>query len=262
MARDLLVEHREAGVVVVTLDRPDRRNAMTTEMTASFGQAMDELRSDPSVRCVVITGAGGAFCSGGEVSFLENGRGAGFPELRYRMVSFYRTWLQVRDLEVPTIAAINGQAIGAGLCLALACDLRYAAEDATLAAPFTSLGLHPGMAATWLLPEVASLAVAREMLLAGRTVKGSGAVQLGIVNRAFRREEVLAEALRVASGIAAKAPVATRLTKVALAGGGHASMEAALLWESAAQPATMTIEDLLEGLAAERERRSPRFRGR
>lgn len=247
---------------MITLDCPDRRNAMTSEMTESFGQAMEELRRDPSVRCVVLTGSGNAFCSGGDVSWLESGHGAGFQELRYRMVSFYRTWLQVRDLEVPTVAAINGPAVGAGLCLALACDLRYAAEDATFAAPFTSLGLHPGMAATWLLPEVASIAVARELLLAGRTVKGAEAVQLGMVNRAFRREAVLAEALQVATGIAAKAPIATRLTKVALAGGGHASMEAALLWESAAQPVTMTTEDLLEGLAAQREKRLPHFRGR
>ena len=109
--------------------------------------------------------------------------------LRSRMLPFYRTWLAIRDLEVPTIAAVNGAAIGAGLAVALACDLRYAAEDAKLGVPFTALGMHPGMATTYLLPEVAGLAVARELLLTGRIVTGAEAAASGLVDpgRAARR---------------------------------------------------------------------------
>ena len=163
---------------------------------------------------------------------------ASVDELRERMLPFYRTWLAVRDLEVVTIAAINGPAIGAGLALALACDLRYAAEDAKLAVPFTALGMHPGMATTWLLPEVAGLAVAREMLLTGRVVTGAEAVRLGLVNArsaargARRGPPVAADGRRGGA-------VATRLTKMALVSGGHASFEAALQWEALAQPVTL-----------------------
>jgi enoyl-CoA hydratase len=258
---DLRVERRHGGVVMLTLALPERRNMMSAAMTASWGEAMAGLRADPSVRAVVVTGEGSAFCSGGDVSWIGATPDASVAELRARMLPFYRTWLAVRELEVVTIAAINGAAIGAGLALALACDLRYAAQDAKLAVPFTSLGMHAGMATTYLLPEVAGLAVAREMLFTGRVVTGAEAVSLGLVNRAFPREDVLEATLQVAEAVAAAAPVATRLTKVALLDGGHASFDAALQWEALAQPITLATADLKEGLAAQRERRAPRFTG-
>jgi enoyl-CoA hydratase/carnithine racemase len=249
------------GVVLVTLDLPDRRNMMSAAMTASWGRAMAELRADPSVRAVVVTGAGSAFCSGGDLSWIGAEPDAGVGDLRARMLAFYRTWLSVRGLEVPTIAAVNGPAVGAGLAVALACDIRYAAEDARLGAPFTALGMHPGMATTWLLPEVAGPAVARDLLLTGRMVTGAEAVGLGLVSRAVPVAEVLPAALEAAAAVAATAPVASRLTKAALAGGGHASFEAALEWEGLAQAVTLATADLQEGLAAARERRAPRFTG-
>ena len=259
---DLRVERRDSGVVTLTLALPDRRNMMSAAMTASWGEAMAGLRADPSVRAVVVTGEGSAFCSGGDVSWIGESPDASVDELRERMLPFYRTWLAIRELEVVTIAAINGAAIGAGLALALACDLRYAAEDAKLAVPFTALGMHAGMATTYLLPEVAGLAVAREMLLTGRVVTGAEAVGLGLVNRAVPREDVLETALQAAEAVAAAAPIATRLTKVALLGGGHASFDAALQWEALAQPVTLATADLQEGLAAQRERRAAKFTGR
>jgi enoyl-CoA hydratase len=249
-------------VVVVTLDLPERRNMMSAAMTASWRRVMAELREDRAVRAVVVTGAGSAFCSGGDLSWIGAEPDAGVDDLRTRMLRFYRTWLSVRDLEVPTIAAVNGPAVGAGLAVALACDLRYAAEDARLGVPFTALGMHPGMATTWLLPEVAGLAVARELLLTGRMVTGAEAAAMGLVNRAVPGDRVLGEALAVAAAVAATAPVASRLTKRALASGGHASFEAALEWEALAQPVTLATEDLQEGLRAQRERRPPRFTGR
>jgi enoyl-CoA hydratase len=260
--QDLRVEPRDGGVVLVTLDLPDRRNAMSEPMTASWATLMTDLRADTDVRCVVVTGAGSAFCSGGDVSWIGSEPEATVDALRSRMLPFYRSWLTVRDLEVPTIAAINGAAIGAGLVLALACDLRYAAADARLAVPFTSLGMHPGMATTWLLPEVVGLPVARDLLFTGRSVTGKEAATLGMVNAAVPGEELLDKALEVADGIARNAPIATRLTKIALAGGGHATYDAALQWEALAQPLTLATRDLHEGLTALRERRPPSFEGR
>ena len=258
---DLRVERPSDGVALVTLDLPARRNMMSAAMTASWGRVMAGLRADPGVRVVVVTGAGSAFCSGGDVSWIGAEPEATVDALRSRMLPFYRTWLAVRELEVPTIAAVNGAAIGAGLAVALACDLRYAAAEARLSAPFTMLGMHPGMATTYLLPEVAGLAVAREMLLAGRVVTGAEAAGFGLVNRAVPRDEVLPTALAAAAAVASAAPIATRLTKRALLGGGHPTFDAALEWEALAQPVTLATADLQEGLRAQREKRAPTFTG-
>ncbi|WP_329241365.1 enoyl-CoA hydratase-related protein [Actinoallomurus sp. NBC_01490] len=262
MTEKLRVDRRPDGIVVLTLDDPARRNAMSETMTSAWRETVAGLREDAGVRCVVVTGAGSAFSSGGDLGWIAGRGRVDVPPLRDHMLAFYRTWLAVRDLEVPTVAAVNGAAVGAGLCLALACDLRYAASDAKLVAPFTRLGIHPGMAATYLLPEAGGLPLAREMLFTGRVVTGEEAAAHGLVNRAVPREDVLGVALEIAGRIAEAAPVATRLTKAALADGGQPSLEAALRWESLAQPVTMASEDLAEGIAAQREKRTPRFTGR
>lgn len=254
--------HDPSGVVTLTLDNPERRNAMSAAMTASWVRAITALRAMPEVRAVIVTGSGDAFCSGGDTRWIGSEPDADPAALRMRMLPFYRAWLSVRELEVPTIAAINGPAIGAGLCLALATDLRYAAAEATLSVPFTRLGMHAGMAATWLLPQVAGVPVARELLLTGRALSGTQAAEAGLVNRAFPAGSLAAEVAAIAADIAGCAPIATRLTKVALAAGGAASLEAAIQWEALAQPVTLATSDLQEGLAAARERRPPRFIGR
>ena len=258
----LRVERPLAGVAVVTLDNPDLRNAMSDEMTASWVAAMAELAGDRSLRAVVVTGEGSAFCSGGNTSWIASEPDATVDELRARMLPFYRSWLSIRTLEVPTIAAINGAAIGAGLCLALACDLRYAAAGAKLGVPFVKLGMHAGMGGTHLLPEVVGEAHARDLLLTGRVVDAEEALRLGLVSRVLEPASFHDEVLGIAAGIAATAPIASRLTKLALVDGGHADLEAALQWEAMAQPITLATEDLQEGIRASREKRAPEFRGR
>jgi enoyl-CoA hydratase len=250
------------GVVLVTLDLPERRNAMSEPMTRSWDAVMGGLADDASVRAVVVTGRGRAFCAGGDFSWLGATPDADVPSLRARMSTFYRAWLSVRDVPVPTIAALNGAAIGAGLAVALACDIRVAADDAQLAVPFTSLGLHPGMGTTWLLRQAVGDTLARDMLLTGRALTGAEGALHGLVSRSVPVERVLDTALAAAGQVAAAAPVATRLTKAALASGGPQSFEAAVAWEALAQPVTLAMDDLHEGLAAARERRVPRFTGR
>ncbi|MEO6509473.1 MAG: enoyl-CoA hydratase-related protein [Nocardioides sp.] len=258
----LRIDRPSDGVVLLTLDQPEQRNAMSDEMTRAWVTAVSDIAGDRSVRAVVVTGAGSAFCSGGNTSWIASDPDATVDELRTRMLPFYRDWLALRSLEVPTLAAVNGPAIGAGLCLALACDIRYAATSARLAAPFVRLGMHPGMAATWLLPEVVGLAAARDLLLTGRTVDAEEALRLGLVSRVVADDRLLDESLAAAAVIAGTAPVASRLTKLALADGGHATYEAALQWEALAQPLTLATEDLQEGVRAAREKRTPEFRGR
>lgn len=257
----LRLERPSDGVALLVLDNPDQRNAMSDEMTRSWVAAVDALAADRSVRAVVVTGEGSAFCSGGDLGWLASEPDAGVDALRERMLPFYRAWLSIRRLEVPTIAAVNGPAIGAGLCLALACDLRFSTERARMGVPFTQLGLHPGMAGTYLLPEVVGLAAARDLFLTGRLVAGEEARALGLVSRVMPAETFLEEVLEIAGEIAAAAPIATRLTKLALLDGGHAARESALQWEALAQPVTMATADLQEGIAAAQQKRAPRFRG-
>jgi len=258
----LHVTRRDDGVVLLTLALPDRRNAMTGELTSAWAATVASLRGDRSVRAIVVTGEGTAFCAGGDLSWIAESPDLDVNAIRDRMLPFYRTWLSIRDLEAPSVAAINGHAIGAGLCLALACDLRYAARGAKLSAPFTSLGMHAGMAATYLLPEVVGLARARELLLTGRAVDADEAERIGLVNGVVDADGLLDEALTVASRIASAAPIATRLTKAGLRSGGHPTLEDALQYEALAQPVTFATDDLREGLAATRERRRPSFTGR
>ena len=262
---DLRAELREASgrrIAVVTLDLPDRRNSMSTAMTASWVRLMGLLRTDEALAAVVVTGAAPAFSAGGDLSWIVKDPDDSVSELRDRMLTFYRSWLSIRDLEVPTIAAVNGAAIGAGFAVALACDIRYAAADAKLGVPFTSLGLHPGMATTWSLPNIAGHAVARDLLLTGRIVTGAEAVGLGLVSQALPTDEVLPAGIAAAERIAAAAPVATRLTLQALRDGVHASFDDALQWEALAQAVTLTTEDLHEGIAAAAAKRPPTFHGR
>lgn len=249
------------GVALLTLDHPEMRNAMSDEMTASWVRAVDELAADPALRVVVVTGAGPAFCSGGNTSWIASEPDATVDRLRGRMLPFYRAWLSIRRLEVPTIAAVNGAAIGAGLCLALACDLRYAAAGARLGAPFVKLGMHAGMGGTHLLPEVVGQAHARDLLLTGRLVDADEALRLGLVSRVLDADTFLEEVLATAVEIAATAPIASRLTTLALRDGGHPDLEAGLQWEALAQPVTLATEDLQEGIRASREKRAPVFRG-
>ena len=258
----LRLERPRDGVAVLTLANPDQRNAMSEQMTSSWVSAIGELESDRSVRVVVVTGEGSAFCSGGNTSWIASEPDATVDQLRERMLPFYRAWLSIHRLEVPTIAAINGAAIGAGLCLALACDIRYAAAGARMGLPFVQLGMHAGMGGTYLLPEAIGAAHARDLLLTGRIVGAEEALGLGLVSRVIEPDAFRTEVLAAAEGIAGTAPIPSRLTKLALADGGHADLETCLQWEALAQPLTLATADLQEGIRAAREKRRPAFEGR
>jgi enoyl-CoA hydratase len=269
MTAPLLRVEREGGVAVVTFDDPERRNAMSQAMGETFAARMAELRDDESLRALVLTGAGGAFSAGGDLSMIgsraEQGAGgesSAADRIRATMRSFYELFLSVRDLPCPTVAAINGHAIGAGLCVALACDLRIAAEDAKLALNFTRLGLHPGMGATWTLPRIVGPAIAAELLYTGRVFTGAEAARLGVVSRAVPRDQTLAEGLALARAIAAAAPLAVRGVKRSLRVTAGADLPAQLDVEAREQALCFATLDVREGLAAVREKREPRFEGK
>ena len=249
------------GVRLLTLALPKLRNAMTAELTEAWTNAIEDIKADPQVRAVVITGEGPVFCAGADLSWLgQLDPGEGGPDyLRERMLPFYRAWLAARDLSVPVVAAINGPTIGAGIALALSCDLRYAAPTATFRASFIQVGTHGGMAANWLLAEAVGLSRAREMLFTGREITADEALTWGMVSGIHN--DVLGGAIDVAERIAAAAPIATRLTKAGI-NRLPATLDAALQWDALAQPLTMATEDIQEGIRAIHERRAPSFKGR
>lgn len=269
MSDRLVLLERDEAVATLVLNDPERRNAMSEAMGEAFVARTAELARDPGVRAVIVTGAGGAFASGGDLAMIQ-GRAdlaAARPEHARRVVgdamrSFYRLFLSVRELPCPTLAALNGSAVGAGLCLALACDVRIASATARLGLNFTALGLHPGMGATWTLPRLVGPARAAELLYSARLLSGEEAAAIGLVNRAVPAEQLMAVARELAAEFAATAPLANRAVKRALARTEGASLEDQLAFEAEEQAASFATRDVQEGLAAARERRRPRFEGR
>jgi len=258
---DLVKLERQGHIATLTLNDPDRRNVMTREMGEVLQGRVAELRDDASVRAVIVTGAGKAFAAGGDFSMLEilaeRGRKGGEADrIAAEMRSFYGLYLSVRDLPCPTIAAIGGAAMGAGLCFALACDIRIVSSAARLALNFGSLGLHPGMGATWSVPRLVGPALAAELLYSGRVIPPDEAVRTGLVNRAVAPEDVLPAAQELANQIAAAAPIAIRGIKRALAASPDASLEHQLSIEASEQSVCFASQDVQAGLAAARERRT------
>lgn len=252
---------RDGHVATLVFNDAARKNAMTPELGDALRAAVTTLKGDDGVRAVVLTGAGGAFSAGGDLRMLERLRVATRDESRAHMRAFYARYLSILELDVPTIAAIEGPAIGAGLCVALACDLCIVDEDAKLALNFAALGLHPGMGATYLAPHRVGHARAAELLLTGRRFDGREAAAMGMALRAVPTARVRDEALALARSIAANAPLAVRALKRTLAVDPDA-LEKALAYEAEQQSVSYASEDLGEGLAAAAQRRAPAFTGR
>jgi enoyl-CoA hydratase len=257
---------RDGHVATLTLNRPAARNAMSPAMGDELVRACDELRRDANARVVIVTGAGKAFSSGGDLAMLA--RDAGLesdgeaPTMAGSPRDFYTRFLAVRSLPMPTIAAINGHAIGAGLCFALACDLRIAVDEAKMGMTFTRLGIHPGMGATFLLPRLVGTARACELFFTGRVFDAAEAERLGIVNRVVPRAELDAAARRMAEEIASAGPVAVRMVKRAIYRGTEHTLDEMLDFESLQQAMTFKTEDAREGIRAIMEKRDPRFEGK
>ncbi len=265
----LLLLEVDDGVATLTFNDPARLNAMTEEMGRAIAARSRELAERDDVRAVILTGAGRAFSAGGDLDMLErmNAQGRDDPggptRERHRafMRGFYGLYLSILDLPQPTLAAVNGAAVGAGCCVALACDMRIAAEEARLGLNFARLGIHPGMAATWTLPRLVGPAQAAELLYTGKLVDAAEADRIGLVNRSVPGAQLLAEARETARAIASCSPLAIHGTKRSLAQSEGAGLAEQLEREAAEQSLCYESTDLTEGLAAVREKRPPRFTG-
>lgn len=254
---EVLFDQKPNGVGVLTLSEPDALNAMDESMAAAFQKTVKPL-SGLGLRALVITGAGRAFSAGGNLQMLEAKSKLSKAENKKKMLEFYESFLCMRDLGVPLIAAVNGHAIGAGLCLSLACDIRVVSKDAKLGMTFTKLGLHPGMGGTFFLPQVVGNAVALELLLTGRVIQGEDVRSCGIARSVVSTEEVLPKALQIADEIIACGPEATRQLLETLRPSPN-ELQSALDREAECQSENYGSPEFLEGVRAVQEKRSPNF---
>ena len=244
------------GIALVTLNRPKKLNAMTAQMGAEMGDAMAEADADDAVRTVVVTGAGRAFCAGADL-----GSGSGFAA---GWGGVERTYRRMMPMEVrkPVIAAINGPAVGAGLTWPLQADVRYVASDAKLAFAFVRRGVLPELASHVILPRLAGLARASELLLSGRTFLGDEAVEYGVATRAFPKEEVLTAAMDLGRDIAVNAaPLPVAISKRLIWEGVGIDLPEWRKREGKLFALTIRHPDAREGTVAFFEKREPRWTG-
>jgi enoyl-CoA hydratase/carnithine racemase len=257
------IERPRAGVVVLTLDRPERYNAMTATMFAELEATARELNREEGLRVVVVTGAGKAFCGGYDLADAGKLPELGALGMLDLQESAARAISGIRGIRVPVIAAVNGPAAGGGLALALAADIRLASPSATFKASFVTIGLSAGdLGTSWLLPRLIGPAAAAEFCYTARAMDAEKAERTGLVNRVVPAEELLAAALEMAAQICANSPGGVQLSKRAL----QANMEvtsfaAAVELENRGQALLTRTTDMAEALVAFRAGRAPSFRG-
>jgi enoyl-CoA hydratase len=265
----LLLDHPRPGIAQITLNRPERRNALTYTMLDQLFDLFDEIDADHDTRVVVLTGAGRGFCSGADLALMDedvdpNGLGAVH---RYTEMSA-KYWNQIiprmRLLRQPIIGAVNGPAVGAGFGVALGCDIRIAASSATFAASFIKIGLSAcELGLGWLLPRLVGLSHAAELLLTGRPVSAGEAVQMGLVHKEVPDEALLGSALDKAEEILVNTPFGVAMTKQVLWSQLEvASMQSGIELEARTQILALMTEDQGEQVLASVELRRPIYRNR
>ncbi len=250
-------------IATLTLNRPERLNALGDTLREDLYAAVTTSAADPNVGVLVITGAGRGFCSGGDVKSMNEREQTGerpsasdrFAPLRDRII------LAMRDCPKPVIAAVNGAAAGAGMNLALACDMRIASSAAQFSQAFVKRGIAPDWGGSWLLPRVVGTAKACELIFTGETIDAAEALKLGIVNAVVAPDELMAETYKLARKIADGPPVAIALSKRAIHHNQDVDLRAGLEFETFAQGLCRETEDSKEGVRAFMEKRAPVFRG-
>lgn len=265
-----LLETFEDGVATLTMNRPEARNALTGEMQAGLREALPRLAADPNVRCVVLTGAGGAFCAGGDVkgfasSAAAQAGGAAPPSAEARthgLRAGMETVKILHEMPKPTLAVIPGPAAGAGLSLALACDLRICAAEAKLTTAFSKVGLAGDYGGSWFLSHLVGAAKARELYFTADVISGAEAERLGIVNKAVPAAELPEAAAAYAKRLASLPTIAIGYMKRNLNASAHCTLSELLDIEAPNMVATFATEDHKGAAAAFVRKEAPVFNGR
>jgi 2-(1,2-epoxy-1,2-dihydrophenyl)acetyl-CoA isomerase len=255
----------ERGVLRITLDRPDKRNAISDEMIEAFVAALTRAQTDDDVRVVLVDGAGDNFCGGADIVARNRDREARpragaiqrrLPTQAHRLIPM------LTEIQVPVVCRVRGWAAGIGFSLALAADFTVAADDATFWEPFTERGFTPDSGATWLLPRRVGVVRARELLLLGRKLSGADAAEWGAIHAAVPAAELDGAVAEIVARLADGPTVTLGLAKWLLQAGSGLALEQHLANEAFALELSSRTDDFREGMTAFRERRAPDFKGR
>jgi enoyl-CoA hydratase/carnithine racemase len=259
---ETLIVDRQDGVVTVTMNRPERKNAANGKMLVELRQIFEEVEDRPDDRAMVLTGAGGAFCSGADLSDPSGPASDPTRSGLSRMRRLGDVALSLHHITKPTIAKVDGFAVGAGLSLALGCDLIVCTDRAKLSMIFSKRGLSLDNGASWLLPRLVGLARAKEIALFGGMWSGEEALALGLINRVLPVDEIDAFVDEWAATLAAGPPLALSMTKTLLHASWNASMEQVVEDEARCQAINFSTSDTAEAMAAFAQKREPTFTGR
>jgi 2-(1,2-epoxy-1,2-dihydrophenyl)acetyl-CoA isomerase len=261
MGYQSLLLQRTGAVATITLNRPEARNAIDMTLRGELVGALDEVEADEGARVLVLTGAGGHFCSGGDVKTMRARRHSA-AEGRGRVQALNRMVLRLADFARPTIAMVDGFAVGAGTNLALCCDLIVASDRARFGEVFWKIGLVPDGGGTWLLPRVIGMARAKELIFTADVIDAAEAARIGLVNRVVPAADLERVTRALAERIAAAPPAVLRMAKHMMNRSATTDLAAALDLEAFSQGLAISGEDHQEGLAAFFEKRTPTFTGR
>jgi 2-(1,2-epoxy-1,2-dihydrophenyl)acetyl-CoA isomerase len=257
---EVLTESLTDGLLELTLDRPDAMNSLNLALKERLAETLHRARYDDDVRAVLVTGAGRAFCAGGDLSEMDPQRTPEQARTRqHKLLS--EVIVPLAKLPKPTVAAVNGHAHGAGLSLALACDVVIAWNEAPMSLGYVLRGLAADCGITYFLPRLIGMAKAKELLFTGRRFTGSEAFEMGLIARATPAEEVLPAARQTAAAFARSATVALALTKKLLDSATYHGLDDLVEVEAYSQAITRSTRDHAEGVAAFTERRDPVFTG-
>ena len=262
MTEHLLFDIKDR-IATITLNRPEKRNALSPDMMSMFVDALEESRTSEEVDVIVITGAGDAFCFGGDVARL----GATLDQTPLEIKENFLNGLhlipkKLAQIDKPVIAAVNGVASGAGVDVALQADVRFAAERASFHVTYTRFGLAPGNGGTYFLPRIVGESKALELFWSTEPVDSTEALRIGLVNKVFPDDEILERSLEWARNVSEKAPIPVRMIKRMVRQGARMDLDATLDMVSSHMVVTRSSRDHAEGLAAYREKRKPQFEGR
>lgn len=249
-------------IATLTFNTPDNLNALDEAMGIEFTKTLNSLKKNKEVRVVIITGAGRAFSSGGNLDMIEAKTKKKASTNQAELKKFYKMFLSVRDLPQPVIAAINGPAIGAGFCLSLACDLRYASDTAKLGANFAKIGLAPGMGGTFLITRLVGPTKASEIMLLAETFSAQKGFEYGLLNGVCAPDTLLPLVNQIAQKIAENGPLPVQMIKKGIQKAEKESLIQLFDYDSTCQAKCFTSDDIKEGITAIREKRKPNFKGK
>lgn len=256
----LILETKQDGIATLTLNRPDKLNALNKDLAVALNESLAHIVTDKSIYVVVLTGAGRAFCAGGDLGLIGEGRkNNNTAELEPLLRAGMHAVLKIRSMSQPVIAMVNGPAAGAGMNIALAADLRVASENASFGQNFIKVGLFPDYGGTYFLPQLVGPAKAAELFYTGEMIDAQTALRLNIVNRVVPADKLQDETNQLARKIADAPAVSVRAIKNALFGGRKLELEKALDEEVEQQLKCFKSPDCREGINAFMEKREPKF---